>query len=974
MYFKNEKTKIIFALIGVSVLLFSTGFMIIFPQLGVLINPINHNSSGNYTSHGTKTKITSAANAPYFPSSITHFVILYRENHVFDDYLGDLANPLPGTWEAKNKASYPNANAVVESTNHIADVPYLHMLAWNYTVFDNYFTGTPPASGPNHWYLFAAAIRGYATTGGYTGVPGSGNLNKAHVTGETGDYPSTGTVFDRYLNNSIPWVEVGDIYWILNKGQAFTADSMPSSSSSLGWMPVDRPGTNIPEEIDYSNYTNNSQSVPDEVAAGNYINYVQTYGLPVWSYVELFNDHQGQTDTLTGVTYPSTIAINDAQTYRIVQYLEHSQYANNTMIVVTEDDTSGGANGHDHVSNSYRVPLVVIAPASVEKHNYLVQENYNTTNVIAAAERVIANVYPNVMNWSAIGTGQSGGSSLFPMNANDSYALENPLEAIWKQPSNTTMTSTIIAKPTSGNVPLNVSFSAQVSGGNAPYTYTWSFGDGNSGTGVSVSHVYNQIGNYTVTLKVSDSSGNTATSNTVIKVIPNSVALNVSINATPMSGNAPLNVSFMSTVRGGNAPYSYSWSFGDGAQGTTANVNHIFTNSGTYNTVLTVTDSSGNKASSNVTISVTGNSSNVTPLLVKASANVTSGTIPLNVQFYGNATGGIAPYSWKWTFGDGATSTSQNPTHLYPVSGNYTVNLTVTDSNGNSRSSVIYINALNPNSAPTYSVTFKSNGLPSNQSFSVTFNGTTQSSSNGQVSFTEPNGTYQYTVTSPSGYNATPSSGTITVNGQAVSTAINFTQTSTPSPSPSPTSPGVYSQVNATSANIQYYGLPGSERFQVNSTVTVNYIVLLLEGSGTITFSIGTGYNRTDVVSTTNVNVNSPNSGTYVMVTFTGVTLKGGTSYYLNVHDPKKTGVQWGYTTSPSVSQGALEDYYFTSNGLTHDNQFPDIYAIGYSGSSSQALVQSIHAATQTYPNIPHIYNVIIASKSYSITMVSKNF
>ncbi|MGC8657255.1 MAG: hypothetical protein ACP5UL_05885, partial [Thermoplasmata archaeon] len=62
------------------------------------------------------------------------------------------------------------------------------------------------------------------------------------------------------------------------------------------------------------------------------------------------------------------------------------------------------------------------------------------------------------------------------------------------------------------------------------------------------------------------------------------------------------------------------------------------------------------------------------------------------------------------------------------------------------------------------------------------------------------------------------------------------------------------------------------------------------------------------------------------------------------------------------------------SNGLTHDNQFPDIYAIGYSGSSSQALVQSIHAATQTYPNIPHIYNVIIASKSYSITMVSKNF
>ncbi|NPD48404.1 PKD domain-containing protein, partial [Lentimicrobium sp. S6] len=44
---------------------------------------------------------------------------------------------------------------------------------------------------------------------------------------------------------------------------------------------------------------------------------------------------------------------------------------------------------------------------------------------------------------------------------------------------------------------------------------------------------------------------------------------------------------------------------------------------------------------------------------------------------------GAAPIeSWLWDFADGNTSTEQNPTHLYQFSGNYLVDLTVTDTNG----------------------------------------------------------------------------------------------------------------------------------------------------------------------------------------------------------------------------------------------------------------------------------------------------
>jgi len=52
-----------------------------------------------------------------------------------------------------------------------------------------------------------------------------------------------------------------------------------------------------------------------------------------------------------------------------------------------------------------------------------------------------------------------------------------------------------------------------------------------------------------------------------------------------------------------------------------------------------------------------------------------------NISFQGNATDGQEPYTWSWDFGDGTTSTLQNPTHNYTTHGIYLVNLTVTDQN-----------------------------------------------------------------------------------------------------------------------------------------------------------------------------------------------------------------------------------------------------------------------------------------------------
>src|SRR5260370_42231707 len=92
--------------------------------------------------------------------------------------------------------------------------------------------------------------------------------------------------------------------------------------------------------------------MPDTTVGDAYTNFVSTNGLPAYSYVELFNDHPG--------TYQD-IPTNDAEAKKIVNsIMSNSSYKNNTLIVITEDDTQNGNNGPDHVSNTYRVPLPVI--------------------------------------------------------------------------------------------------------------------------------------------------------------------------------------------------------------------------------------------------------------------------------------------------------------------------------------------------------------------------------------------------------------------------------------------------------------------------------------------------------------------------------------------------------------------------------------------------------------------------------------
>ncbi|HOI57957.1 MAG TPA: PKD domain-containing protein [Methanoculleus sp.] len=133
--------------------------------------------------------------------------------------------------------------------------------------------------------------------------------------------------------------------------------------------------------------------------------------------------------------------------------------------------------------------------------------------------------------------------------------------------------------------------------------------------------------------------------------------------ANVTSGALPLAVRFTDASEG--VPTTWKWDFGDGSTSTEKNPVHTYTVPGTYTVTLTVTNAAGSDSTENtVTAGVAG-----------FTASVTSGAVPLTVDFTDASDG--KPTAWEWDFGDGETSDEQNPTHTYETAGTYDVTLTV---------------------------------------------------------------------------------------------------------------------------------------------------------------------------------------------------------------------------------------------------------------------------------------------------------
>ncbi len=146
-----------------------------------------------------------------------------------------------------------------------------------------------------------------------------------------------------------------------------------------------------------------------------------------------------------------------------------------------------------------------------------------------------------------------------------------------------------------------------------------------------------------------------------------------------VSGNEGSAVTFSGTASGGSGALSESWNFGDGSTATgSLTPSHTYALYGTYTATLTVSDTHGDTKTSSTTVTV----NDVAPTVnVGGPYSAVQGSA---IAFAGSASSvstqeTAAGYSYLWTFGDGSTSTQQNPSHTYASAGSYSVTLKVTD-------------------------------------------------------------------------------------------------------------------------------------------------------------------------------------------------------------------------------------------------------------------------------------------------------
>ena len=149
-------------------------------------------------------------------------------------------------------------------------------------------------------------------------------------------------------------------------------------------------------------------------------------------------------------------------------------------------------------------------------------------------------------------------------------------------------------------------------------------------------------------------------------------------SADKVSGCSPLTVKF--TDLSTNIPTSWVWDFGNGQLSSLQNPTVNFSTPGTYTVKLIARNTAGIDEEEKI------NYITVFPSPAASfRANITTACVPATIQFTDQSSSppnGGTITSWSWNFGDGGTSTSQNPSHQYTAAGFYTVSLLITSSTG----------------------------------------------------------------------------------------------------------------------------------------------------------------------------------------------------------------------------------------------------------------------------------------------------
>lgn len=205
-------------------------------------------------------------------------------------------------------------------------------------------------------------------------------------------------------------------------------------------------------------------------------------------------------------------------------------------------------------------------------------------------------------------------------------------------------------------------------------TYSWAFGDGAISTMQNPTHAYASAGSYTWSVTVTVEGETCSKTGTIAVAEPCTVTCAATV---PAAGRAGDEVPFSAVAEATHCAGTpqFAWVFGDGGTSAEQNPAHTYLAAGGYSWSLTVT-ADGRTCTQAGSIVVT----EACAVTCTAEVAPTSGGFPLAVAFAATAaaTNCNGSPTYAWSFGDGGTSTEQNPNHTYSSAGSFPWTLVVT--------------------------------------------------------------------------------------------------------------------------------------------------------------------------------------------------------------------------------------------------------------------------------------------------------
>jgi PKD repeat protein len=244
--------------------------------------------------------------------------------------------------------------------------------------------------------------------------------------------------------------------------------------------------------------------------------------------------------------------------------------------------------------------------------------------------------------------------------------------------------------PEQGQAPLRVSFDASESKDpdGQIIKYEWDFNmDGIFDTdGVKVTHTFEEVGSFTVVLKVTDNNGQTNTEEHIV-VVKSDQIINAVINTLPndqiLTPTRAYQFDAAESASTEGAITGYEWNFGDGTTDTGRRVTHSYDKEGIYEITLRLTDEAGNKRTYNRNFTVSESSSGLFAKFSTLPANnngLLKGSVPLRVSFDAGASSGANIVDYQWDFdNDGINDSSgQKTEYVFTKTGIFNPTLTIT--------------------------------------------------------------------------------------------------------------------------------------------------------------------------------------------------------------------------------------------------------------------------------------------------------